>query len=89
MEIPALNGSTTKEIRTRKITLTRVEDTSLDHRGHVVGWEYGPPQAGERYTVYLGKGRVLRTSPVQEVLGSGPALLLKTLNSVYRVEYLD
>ena len=89
MEILAVNGQKTKEIETRRISLARVESTGSEQRGQVVGWEYGPPRAGERYVVHLGKGRVLRTSHVQEVRGSGRVLLLKTVNSLYRVEYQE
>jgi hypothetical protein len=89
MEMAKAGDAKTREIQSRKISLARVENKAAEHRGNVVGWEYGPPKEGERYTVYLGKGRVLRTSPVQEVRESDKIIWVKTVNSFYRVEYLD
>jgi hypothetical protein len=88
METTKTNDPKTAEIATRKISLSRIESVTTDQKGEVIGWEYAPPRRGERYTVSLGKGRVLRTSPVQDVKESRNALLIKTVNSIYRVEYL-
>ena len=78
----------TLEIASRKISLARIESVATDRKGELIGWEYAPPKKGDRYTVSLGKGRILRTSPVQDVKQSDDALLIKTVNSIYRVEYL-
>jgi len=82
------NMSKTVEILTRRISLSRIDSVGKDPKGAVVGWEHAPPQKGERYTVYLGKGRVLRTSPVEDVRENLETLLVRTANSIYRVEYL-
>jgi hypothetical protein len=89
METRRIAQDRTRELRPRKISLAKVEETSADRRGHIVGWEYNPPRRGERYTVNLGQGRVLRTSPVQEVSASDKMLLVKTVNSTYCVAYLE
>lgn len=78
----------THEILVKKISLTRIESIDKEQKGAVIGWEYGPPRKGERYSVYLGEGKVLRTSPVEDVKETHYALLVKTRNSVYRVEYM-
>jgi hypothetical protein len=78
----------THEILVKKISLTRIDSIDKEQKGAVIGWEYGPPRRGERYSVYLGDGKVLRTSPVEDVKETHCALLIKTMNSVYRVEYL-
>ncbi len=88
MEMTKTNDPKTAEIATRKISLARIESVATDRKGELVGWEYAPPKKGERYTVSLGRGRLLRTSPVQDVKQSDNALLIKTVNSIYRVEYL-
>jgi hypothetical protein len=80
--------TTTGEVLTRKISLTKVDSVGKEQRGAVVGWEHGVPKKGERYSVFLGKGRVLRTSPVEDVRTSADAVLIKTANSIYRVQYL-
>lgn len=78
----------TIEILTRRISLTRIESVGQDSRGAVVGWEYSPPRTGDRYAVYLGKGRVLRTSVVEDIRENMDSLLIKTANSIYKVKYL-
>ncbi len=83
-----MNMVKTCEVLTKKISLSRIDSVGKDAKGAVVGWEYAPPEKGERYTVYLGKGRVLRTSPVEDIRRNLAALLIKTANSVYRVEYI-
>ncbi len=78
----------TSEILSQKISLTKIDSVGRDARGAVVGWESAPPREGERYTVYLGNGRLLRTSTVEDVRDTLGAFLVKTANSIYRVEYL-
>jgi len=79
----------TEEISYRKISLKRIKNFKIEERGGVIGWEATPPQTGERYAVYLGEGNVLKTSPVAEVKPNGNVLMVKTMNSIYRVEYLE
>jgi hypothetical protein len=78
----------TYEILTKKISLSKVDTVGQVQNSAIIGWEYAPPRVGERYSVYLGRGRVLRTSPVEEIKETPYALMIKTLNSVYRIEYL-
>jgi hypothetical protein len=85
----SVENARTCEILTRRISLTRVESVGQDPKGVVVGWEYSPPRKGERYAVYLGKGRVLRTSVVEDVRENMGSLLIKTANSIYKVQYLN
>lgn len=85
----SVENARTCEILTRRISLTRVESVGQDPKGVVVGWEYAPPRKGERYAVYLGKGRVLRTSVVEDVRENMGSLLIKTANSIYKVQYLS
>jgi hypothetical protein len=79
----------TEEVTYRKISLRRHKENQLDERGGVLGWEAAPPQVGERYAVYLGEGNVLKTSPVEEVERRDNVLMVRTMNSIYRVEYLE
>jgi hypothetical protein len=89
MEVAIVKDARTKEIVSRKISLSRVENEAAEPKGSLVGWEYSTPKQGERYTVYLGKGRILRTSPVKEIRESDSVIWVTTSNSLYRVEYLD
>jgi hypothetical protein len=84
-----MNHTKTCEVLNRRISLTRVESVGQEPKGAVVGWEYSPPAKGERYAVYLGRGRVLRTSVVEEVRQNMGSLLIKTANSIYKVQYLS
>jgi hypothetical protein len=88
MDITKVNDKRTKEIRARRISLARLEGGPDKLSDPIGGWEYSPPEVGERYLVYLGKGRLLRTSPVQRIRESGGFTWIETLNSVYRIQYL-
>ncbi len=80
----------TEETPARKIALTKVDEIfALPKKGSVIGWEYASPDRGCPYLVYLHKEAVIRTSPVQEVREIERGVIIKTLNSVYCVEYLD
>lgn len=79
----------TEEVHYRKISLKRLKSFKIEEKGGVIGWEAAPPKVGERYAVYLGEGNVLRTSPVEEVKKTSHILMVKTMNSIYRVEYLE
>lgn len=84
-----MEGNRTREIQARRISLCRFEGKGASGQDSVLGWEYSPPTPGERYLVYLGKGRLLRTSPVKSIRESEGTVLIHTLHSVYRVKYLD
>jgi hypothetical protein len=79
----------TEEIPTRRISPLKlgatVEETS---KGGVTGWECTPPRIGRPYAMCLYEGMILRTSPVQDIRKTECALIIKTLNSLYRLEYL-
>lgn len=79
----------TCEILTNRISLSKVEAVGHDPKGVVIGWEYAPPKRGERYVVYLGKGKVLRTSVVEDIKENMDSLLIKTANSIYKIQYLN
>lgn len=87
MEIHRTDLLDTSTSQTRRISLTRVELEKGQSQA-VIGWEYASPAKGERYSVYLGGGRVLRTSPVREITVTKQTSTIKTVNSTYRVEYL-
>ncbi len=80
----------TEEGTRRKISLTKLETVGREpRRGSVIGWECAFPQRGHPYLVQLHRGAILRTSPVQEIRKGREILIIKTMNSVYQVEYLD
>jgi hypothetical protein len=89
MDVSKTHLTKTYEGVTRKISLTRIETLGKDHKGVVIGWEYAAPAKGERYTIYLGKGKILRTSTVEEVKEMPRGIMIKTMNSIYRIEYLE
>jgi hypothetical protein len=88
MEVAHDNLTKTYEILTQKIALTRIESLGKEEKGSVIGWEYAPPKKGERYSVYLGERKVLRTSPVEEIKHTINAVMIKTANSIYKIQYL-
>lgn len=89
MEISKMDDPKLRQLKARRISLTRVQGESTNESDSVGGWEYSPPRVGERYLVYLGKGRLLRTSPAQKVWESEGCLWIETLNSIYRIRYLE
>lgn len=84
-----MKNSHTKEFQARKISFSRAEHEGEAEPDSVVAWEYSPPVLGERYLVYLGKGRLLRTSPIRSIRESHGILWIETANSTYRVKYMD
>jgi hypothetical protein len=79
----------TAEIPTRKISLLKLAATREETtKGGVAGWECAPPRIGRPYAIWLYEGMVLRTSPVRDIRKTKCALIIKTLNSLYRLEYL-
>ena len=82
--------SRTQEIPARKISVTKVQDTSPESpRGSLIGWEYLCPKDGCPYLIYLDRGAVLKTSSVQEIRETDTGVVIKTRNSTYKVEYLE
>ena len=80
----------TEETSARKISVTRLMNGDLEpRRGSLIGWESACPRKGDPYLIYLHEGMLLKTSPVQEVSDNGDTLILKTVNSVYQVEYIQ
>lgn len=84
-----MKGIRTKEFQARKISFSRAEFKDESEQESVIAWEYSPPSLGERYLVYLGKGRLLRTSPVRKIQEFHGVLWIETANSTYRVKYMD
>lgn len=80
----------TVEIRTKKISLTKIGNVNKEKkRGGVIGWECAPPQRGHPYSLYLYEGMVLKTSRVRDVQKTNDGVIVKTVNSVYQVIYLN
>jgi hypothetical protein len=80
----------TQEILAWKISLSKIGSAGEGpKKGSVIGWEYASPEKGYPYLVYLHDGAVFRSSPVQELREVEKGAIIKTLNSVYYVEYLD
>jgi len=73
----------------RKISLTKIENVGGPQKGSVIGWECAPPQQGYPYMVQLHQGAVLRTSPIQHVREGSEVVIIRTMNSVYQVAYLE
>ena len=80
--------SDTEEVLTQKVALINPYGSGKNRKDIVTGWECTPPQKNERYTIYLGKGKVFRTSPVQYIAKTKHALFIRTLNSLYQIEYI-
>ena len=78
----------THEILTTKVSFVKV-DSGKKSRQPIVGYEYEPPTLGFPYIVYLGQGNVFKTSRVWEVEAVNDAFMIKTANSVYRLDYLE
>ena len=78
----------TYEILTQKVSVLKISKKNKKKSEPLVGYEYEPPTPGERYSVYLTKGKVFRTSLVEEVREVHSAIMIKTKNSVYRIKYL-
>ena len=80
--------TSTEETLTQRVALTRICGLGYDQNKTVFGWEYAPPQKGERYTLYLGKGKYLRSSLVEDITHIPDAVMIKTANSLYELKYL-
>ncbi len=87
--VKVMKNSRTREFQARKISFSRAESPTEADQESVMAWEYSPPVLGERYLVYLGKGRLLRTSPVKKIRESHGFLWIETTHSTYRVKYMD
>ena len=70
----------------RKVKITKVlgKKTGIKLQSSFVGLEEMPPKVGKSYRVYVESGKVLRTTPVSQVLPD----FIKTENSLYRIEIL-
>jgi hypothetical protein len=77
----------TGEIRTRKASLVKVSENGKVSKEKVSGLEWGPPTPGSSYVLYVGKGEFFRTTPVKELKEIHNALMFRTKNTLYRIEY--
>jgi hypothetical protein len=77
----------TEEELARKVTLTRINSCGDEKRDTLFGWELTRPKKGAPYVVYLGTGKALKTTDVMNVTEGDDAFTIKTLNSVYRIQY--
>jgi hypothetical protein len=83
-----MNLTRTHEVLTTKVTIAKVNGNGKKPKKNIEGYEYSPPAQGCPYVVYLGKGNVFKTSPVRDVKEVNDAIMLKTSNSIYRINYL-
>ncbi len=81
--------SVTSEIGANRVSLVKVLERGSVSKEKVAGLEWGPPSLGAPYVVYLGKGKYLKTSPIRELKEIHNALMFRTANSVYRIEYVE
>jgi hypothetical protein len=82
------NLTSTQLTALRRISLLKLGSTQKpSNAGGVKGWELTPPETGQRYVVKMNDQMILKTSPVQEVRRASEALVIKTKNSLYRIEY--
>jgi hypothetical protein len=79
--------SRTSELRVKKVCLVKVSEKGELTKERVMGLEWGVPTRGASYVVYLGEGRFLKTTPIKEIKEIHNAVMFKTVNSVYRIEY--
>jgi len=83
-----MDASLTSEIRVKKVSLVKVAENGTVSKEKVSGLEWGPPTLGLPYVVYVGKGKYLKTSAIKDVKEIHNALMFKTVNSIYRIEYM-
>jgi hypothetical protein len=83
-----MEHSVTEELGAKRVSLVKVFENGSVSKEKSAGLEWGPPALGMPYVIYLGKGRYLKTSPVRELKEIHNALMFKTANSVYRIEYV-
>jgi hypothetical protein len=77
----------TYEILTKKVSVIKVAK-GKNRTQEIVGYEYEIPTAGEPYSVFVNGGKVFKTSSVQEIKETYNGVLIKTKNSIYRIQYL-
>ena len=70
----------------RKVKITKVlgKRTGIKLQASFVGVEDTPPEVGKSYRVFVESGKMLRTTPVSQVLPD----FIKTQNSLYKIEVL-
>lgn len=83
-----LRISQTQEIPAWRVSVTKLRGEGQGRTGKkLLGWEYASPQQGYPYLVYLKDHGVFRTSAVQELKETDDGVIIKTVNSVYHIEY--
>jgi hypothetical protein len=80
--------SDTQDNALRKVSLTKIYGQRRRSENIIVGWESGAPVKGKPYTIYLSRGRAFRTSRVEEVKEASKGFVIKTMNSLYEVQYV-
>jgi hypothetical protein len=72
-----------------KISLTKLDKMWMEQKKrNLMGWAAQAPEEGQPYIVLLDKSTGLKTSPVQEVQEVKNDCIIRTLNSVYRIEHI-
>ena len=74
----------THTIPTHQISLMKLSDNGKSNEP-IAGFEYIPPIVGQPYRIYIGNGKNLMTSPVKDIKEAHNGILIKTKNSIYRV----
>jgi hypothetical protein len=71
-----------------KVSLTKIFGSAKSKMSTVVGWELQPPRVGKPYSLYTGRGKILRTTSLEQVTAEDDKLLIKTVHSLYEIHYL-
>ena len=72
----------------RKLSCKKIKREGMGKKEELIGWEHEAPQRGKSYIIYLENGKMLKTSPVEDVIENFHAIIVKTTNSIYQVKYL-
>lgn len=87
-EQPVRRGSPSN-LLTRKVILTKISGGGNSLGETWTGWETAPPKEREPYRIHVGRGKVLRTSPVQLVTETRETLCVMTANSLYEYKIVE
>jgi hypothetical protein len=78
----------TYDLRTQKVALKKLSRNGNGKIINITGFECAPPVRGESYSIYVGKEKTFKTSPVKDIKETYYAVLIKTDNAVYQIKYM-
>jgi hypothetical protein len=85
-----MNLAKTDEIFSNKVSVVELNGRRRKTIGRITGLEYAPPRRGVPYSIYnMGSKRVFQTSPVKDIRETYTTTLIKTVNTIYQIKYLD